>query len=81
MKVIVYCERCKEDSSEFFVSLFNSDVICSKCTKEEQKHKKYKEAVRVQLSHLKQGDLEFKGIGLPNDLKPLDKKSCKTKTS
>ena len=81
MKVIVCCERCGGESSEFLVSLFNSEVICKECTKKEQSHKEYKRAVKTQLKHLKQGDLSFKGIGLPNDLKPLDKKSCKTKTS
>lgn len=65
------CDRCGQDATLSTVSFFNTDILCMPCTKTEQAHPQYEEACRVEREHVLAGDMNFPGIGLPSDLKPL----------
>lgn len=62
------CERCGKEMNVHTVSWFNKQVICLDCDKEELKHPQIKYAKAVENQHIKTGDYEFKGVGLPKDL-------------
>lgn len=62
------CDRCGEKTNGLTMSIFNTDMVCIYCLIKEQEHPKYKEAKRVEHEHVKNGDYNFKGIGLPDDL-------------
>ena len=64
-----HCERCKENSTSFKMSFFNTDMLCKKCETTEQSHPKYADAKAKELEELQKGNYNFRGIGLPNDLK------------
>lgn len=63
-----YCHRCGSITNEFTMSRFNTQLICPTCQEKEKAHPLYKKACEVELEHLKAGDRDFKGIGLPEDL-------------
>lgn len=50
------------------MSLFNMDMCCMECIDKEKKHPKFKEASEAELNALQQGNYNFPGIGLPEDL-------------
>jgi len=62
------CERCHLDSNRTIMSMFNMDTICMECKEDEKKHPKYKEAVKVEREHVLRGEMNYPGIGKPNDL-------------
>ena len=64
------CDRCKSESFIFKMSFFNEDMLCRICVKKEELHPKYDEAKRVETAHVRAGNFNFKGIGLPKDLRP-----------
>ena len=64
------CDRCgnnKPDSLK--MSIFNTDMCCPECLIKERKHKDYQKAVDVEHNAVKNGDFNFPGIGLPEDLR------------
>lgn len=65
------CERCKEKTTSFKMSFFNTDMLCKKCETTEQEHSQYTKAREVELAELQKGNYNFRGIGLPDDLKKL----------
>lgn len=68
------CDRCGKEMQMYKMSYFNEDEICSSCLKEEEQHPLYAKAKQVELEHVKNGDYNFPGIGLPNDLAAKYKK-------
>ncbi len=46
------------------MSRFNEDCICMDCAKKEKEHPRYKEAVEAEMAAIKQGNMNFPGIGL-----------------
>lgn len=46
------------------MSKFNTDCICMDCASAEKRHPDYKEACRVEAEAVKNGDLNFPGIGM-----------------
>ena len=62
------CERCGSEMSVHTLSWFNKQNICLKCDEEELKHPDIKHAKKVENEHVKNGDYNFKGVGLPKDL-------------
>lgn len=59
------CDRCgKSLAGGRTMSMFNTDCICGECKKEEKKRADYKDAVKADHEAIRQGNYEFKGIGL-----------------
>jgi len=50
------------------MSYFNTDIICMKCCKKEREHPKFKAAQAREEKAVKSGDLNFSGVGKPEDL-------------
>jgi hypothetical protein len=50
------------------MSMFNTDVICMDCKKEERNHPRYDEAVRADHEAIKSGNYNFEGIGYEKPL-------------
>jgi hypothetical protein len=50
------------------MSMFNSDIICVGCKEKETQHPKYKEALDTENAMVRNGKINFKGIGKPSDL-------------
>jgi hypothetical protein len=64
-----YCARCSLPLTVSVVSRFNTDVICLACEAKERAHPRYQEAVAAERTALQSGDRNFRGIGLPPDLR------------
>ena len=63
------CDRCGKNTNTFMVSFFNEDCLCLNCIEKEKKHPMYKTAIEVERMHVKNKNYNYKGIGLPEDLK------------
>lgn len=67
------CQRCGQPTGgATIMSAFNTDVICLVCKAVERKHPSYDRAVMEEHREIKNGNFNFKGIGLPDDLKPKE---------
>jgi hypothetical protein len=63
------CQRCNHSTSGVTImSMFNLQVICIPCKTIEKAHKDYKKANDAEIKAFLEGDVNFKGIGLPKDL-------------
>lgn len=62
------CDRCKDETSVTRGSWFNTDMICNKCDAKERAHPDYQHAKSVEMTHVRNGNFNFEGIGLPKDL-------------
>ena len=62
------CQRCRKPTTVYSMSFFNTQDICLECQKREQAHPLYAHAKEVEYRHVKNGNLNFAGIGLPVDL-------------
>lgn len=63
------CERCNNLNAKLlFLSVFNEQNICVFCKEKEEKHPDYKRAVKEIEKEESNGNYNFKGIGLPNEL-------------
>jgi hypothetical protein len=64
------CDRCGESTNgSTTMSIFNEDVICMDCKKEEKNDPEYGAAVEAEREAIMRGDRNYKGP-LPN-YKPL----------
>jgi hypothetical protein len=63
------CQRCNTQTSAHTVSYFNTQEICIDCRDKERKHPQFEEARAREHGEVMRGNLNFRGIGLPNDLK------------
>lgn len=64
-----HCDRCMKRLSARITSMFNMDTICLDCMRKEEAHPDYEKAKKAELEAVKHGNLNFKGIGLPSDLR------------
>lgn len=62
------CDRCKKDANPHIMSMFNEDIICMDCKNREVAHPLYKQALTTESNHVRNGNYNFLGIGLPADL-------------
>jgi len=62
------CDRCKDPMKSSIMSRFNTQQICENCEQKEKAHPKYAEAKAAEFEACKNGNRNFKGIGLPSDL-------------
>lgn len=58
------CERCNEQTSVTITSMFNTQTICMKCKAVEEQRPDYDAAVKADVAAIKDGNFNFKGIGL-----------------
>lgn len=64
------CDRCGRETTAWTGSYFDTSTIClTHCAPAERAHPLYEEARRVETEAVKQGDLNYPGIGLPDDLR------------
>lgn len=63
------CDRCHVESPRFTkMSFFNMDTICPECEEKEKAHPQYEEARRVEREACLNGDMNYPGIGKPENL-------------
>lgn len=62
------CDRCGKDTDSHKMSWFNKQDLCPSCQQVESNHPRYKEAKEAVLEHERSGDMNWEGIGLPEDL-------------
>ena len=62
------CERCKKETISYTMSIFNTDQICPDCEEKERAHPQYQLARNAESCAVRRGDLNFPGIGKPEDL-------------
>lgn len=61
----ITCDRCKGSlASGRTMSMYNTDCICMACKEAETKRKDYSEAVEADHKAIKNGNYNFKGVGL-----------------
>lgn len=65
------CQRCYSLSELHTMSMFDVSLICLKCADGEKTHPQYKNAEKAEIKAVKQGNLNFAGIGCPPELKEL----------
>lgn len=63
-----YCDRCNKKLVVRIMSRFNTDCICPECEKKEKEHPMYQEAAKAEADAVRNGILNFEGIGKPSDL-------------
>ena len=63
------CERCNKPTHYTSGSYFNLQMICSSCESKERKHPQFQHALDTETQEVLKGNLNFEGVGLPEDLK------------
>jgi len=63
-----FCQRCKRGTNITQMSMFNTQICCSKCIEEERAHPDFPKAREAEQEAVKNGDCNYPGMGLPNDL-------------
>jgi hypothetical protein len=63
------CNRCGKDAQAFTGSYFNMETICLDCRDREEAHPDFQRAREVESAAVLNGNFNFPGIGLPDDLK------------
>lgn len=58
------CDRCGEETWVHMMSMYNTQELCINCKEKEKKRPDYKEAVEADEAAIRQGNYNFKGIGL-----------------
>lgn len=62
------CQRCGKETETIRCSRFNTQMCCDACLTEEEAHPDYARAREIEHEHVKAGDYNFPGVGLPEDL-------------
>ena len=62
------CDRCGKDTNTHIMSWFNKDEICPECKNKERSHPRFQEAKDAVIAKEKEGNMNWEGIGLPEDL-------------
>lgn len=62
------CDRCYKPVKALRMSMFNTDMCCQACLTKERQHPKYKEACEAERAEVASGNMNFEGIGKPEDL-------------
>ena len=58
------CNRCKKATIGTIMSMFNEDLICMECSDAERKRDDFADALDADDAAIKQGNYNFRGIGL-----------------
>jgi hypothetical protein len=62
------CSRCRVETNITTMSYFNTQMICMKCDEKERDHPDFKAAQDAEMAQVRQGNMNFKGVGKPSDL-------------
>jgi len=62
------CARCGGPMGAYTMSYFNTDWICLDCSALEQQHPRFAEAQAAEMAATARGEMNFPGIGKPDDL-------------
>jgi len=62
------CARCRRPADATILSMFNTEEICLDCQEREEQHPRYEEARRAEAEAVRRGELNFPGVGKPEDL-------------
>lgn len=65
---LLICDRCHEEISSWRMSWFNTQQICIECYLKEKKHPDFKKARDKVHEEEQNGNYNYPGIGLPDDL-------------
>ena len=63
------CQRCGNETNVTTGSWFNTEMICIPCSEKETTHRFFEAAKATEREAVIQGNYNFLGIGLPEDLK------------
>lgn len=63
------CKRCSKETRVWRMSFFNEDECCLECLEKEKEHPLYQTAKEIEHEHVKKGNYNFPGTGLPSDFK------------
>lgn len=63
------CHRCGKLTRGTICSFFNTEQICFDCSFTEMAHPNFTLARDAEIEAVRSGNFNFKGIGLPEDLK------------
>jgi len=58
-----YCQQCFDKTNTHIMSMYSTRLICLKCKDQETTRDDYKEAVDADVTAIKAGNFNFKGIG------------------
>ena len=59
------CDRCHKPTNGITtMSMYNEQIICMDCKDKERKREDYDKAVKADIDQIKNGNYNFKGIGL-----------------
>ena len=61
------CHRCGAKSNVHIMSMYNEQLICMDCKDKETKRDDYDKAVEADHEQIRQGNYNFKGVGLMGD--------------
>lgn len=59
----VLCARCRKNARVVSMSWFNTEMICERCQRAEQKDPRYQQAREAERQAVMQGNYNYKGIG------------------
>lgn len=62
------CHRCRRETVDTILSMFNRDELCLECKQREERHPLYETARAAEEAAVRRGELDFPGIGRPRDL-------------
>tara|TARA_R100000008_G_scaffold81942_1_gene65667 strand:- start:511 stop:705 length:195 start_codon:yes stop_codon:yes gene_type:complete len=62
------CHRCRKKTNIHTMSYFNEDEICMDCSDKERKHPDFKKARDADQAQIRNGNMNFAGIGKPSNL-------------
>jgi len=65
-----FCQRCRRHTNITTMSMFNTQMCCATCITNERLHPDFPKAQRAEVHAIQNGNPNFKGIGLPEDLQP-----------
>jgi recombinational DNA repair protein (RecF pathway) len=59
-----HCDRCGKPTTTFRMSIYNTEMCCKDCIKEEESREDYKRAREIERLEVLRGNRNFKGVGL-----------------
>lgn len=62
------CDRCGAKVRALRMSMFCTELCCAPCLSKEKKHPLYEQAKQAEQEQVKLGNMNFPGIGKPDDL-------------
>lgn len=65
-----FCQRCRRYTNITTMSMFNTQMCCTVCISTERLHSDFSKAREAEAFAVINGNLNFHGIGLPEDLEP-----------